>query len=73
MEKTYSQEIVSFIQLRFLYSQLSPLYTLSIVLLQRSSTYTDLQMLIRVLLRTVFILSEVFTFEWSVFNLESLN
>ena len=73
MEKTYSQEIVSFIQLRFLYSQLSSLYTLSIVLLQRSSTYTDLQMLIRVLLRTVFILSEVFTFEWSVFNLESLN
>lgn len=73
MEKTYSQEIVSFIQLRFLYSQLSPLYTLSIVLLQRSSTYTDLQMLIRVLLRTVFILSEVFTFEWSVFNLERLN
>jgi len=57
MEKTYSQEIVFFIQLRFLYSQLSPLYTLSIVLLQRSSTYTDLQMLIRVLLRTVFILS----------------
>ena len=73
MEKTYSQEIVSFIQLRFLYSQLSSLYTLSIVLLQRSSTYTDLQMLIRVLLRTVFILSEVFTFEWSVFNLERLN
>ena len=73
MEKTYSQEIVFFIQLRFLYSQLSPLYTLSIVLLQRSSTYTDLQMLIRVLLRTVFILSYVFTFEWSVFNLERLN